>query len=52
MKILKLKYSNVTIISISKKYNLDRNVIPKIWSGKIVPIDESLVNTIEYKQFF
>lgn len=52
MEILKLKYSNVTIKSISEKYIIDRNTIPKIWSGKIEPINQDLMNTDEYKIFF
>jgi len=52
MEILKLKYSNVTIKSISEKYKIDRNTIPKIWNGKIEPINQDLMNTDEYKTFF
>lgn len=51
MEILKLKYSNITIKSISEKYKIDRNTIPKIWNGKIEPINQELMNTDEYKSF-
>lgn len=52
MEILKLKYSNVTIKSISEKYKIDRNTVPKIWNGKIEPINQELMDTDEYKSFF
>lgn len=49
MQILRLKTSNKMIKDISQKYNIDRNIIPKIWNGKIVPINEKILDTEEYK---
>lgn len=54
--ILRMKKSYDTTEEISKKIkdemqvSIDRNTIVKIWSGKVLPIDKSVMENDEYKE--